>query len=100
MQSRRPTDRSRNLQSRFCQCPQVGKERGALRKALGAVDSKAVSWYRDGLVTGESVPALRARLLQDPEAPRGRSGTVRGGGGGGFNPKDWEFQWRVPSRGD
>ena len=79
---------------------QVEKERGALRKALDAVDSKAVSWYRDGLVTGESVPALRARLLQDPEAPRGRSGTVRGGGGGGFNPKDWEFQWRVPSRGD
>ena len=53
---------------------QVEKERGALRKALDAVDSKAVSWYRDGLVTGESVPALRARLLQDLEAPRGRSG--------------------------
>ena len=33
----------------------------------------------------------RMVVLQDPEAPRGRSGTVRGGGGGGLNSKDWEF---------
>ena len=56
----------------------MGTERGALRKALDVVGPKSVSWYRDGLVTGGSVPAPRARrLLQDPEAPRGPGGSAR-----------------------